>query len=211
VLFPPSEIAAEPSPSPAASALPYIGGTRASQLCRTLRESIAPAVLGLMKTDELIDASRNTYRRMAGERAAAAGDLGRVSLGKTVTGMARNLATVRGLIDDPRHFPRSDDGRLQQVRDRLRDVASHQEAALNMINGVLETDLLSQMMGGVPRAPRFGINRKFYHLVGVAIKEQQDSVGASEQKLAPLVVDISASCGAQPSPSPDPSGSPGGT
>ena len=43
---------APPSPLP----LPEIGRTHSKGLCTTVRDRVAPAVLGLMKTDELIGA-----------------------------------------------------------------------------------------------------------------------------------------------------------
>jgi hypothetical protein len=196
--------AQQPSPpaSPPPAALPYIGGTRSSAPgCRALRDAIAPAVLDLMRDDELIGASRSTYRKMA-HQSETGGDLGRVGLGRAVTLMARNLGELRTLLDDPKRFPRSDDPRLQEIRTRLRETADRQEAALNVINGVLETDLMAKMMG--KRGGRFGITPALYALVADGLKAHQSDVAASEEKLTPSLVELSHACGGAPSPSPSP-------
>ena len=193
---------APPSPVPAASDLPIIGRTRATTpFCVTVRDNVAPAVLGLMTVDELLGVSRGDYRRMAGDSDLAQ-NFGRIRLGKTVLAMARDLAVVRGLLNDQRRFPRTavtDDDRLAlRLRSQLQAVADRQEAALDMVNGVLETDLMSQMMSGIPRAPQYGGSRHFYHAVADALGEQQANVAKAEAELAPTVVAAASECGVMP-------------
>jgi hypothetical protein len=198
---PPSS-SVSPAPSPATT-LPYIGGTRTSSPgCRALRDAIGPAVLDLMRDDELIDDSRRTYRAMA-HQTERAGDLGRVGLGRAVTLMARNLGDLHAVLDDPKRFPRSDDPRLQEIRARLRDAADRQEAALNVINGILETDLMAKMMGA--RGRRFGITPAVYAVVADGLEQHQSDVAASERKLTPPLVELSRGCGGGEVPSPSPS------
>ncbi len=201
---------ADPTPSPSpttASALPVIGRTRATTpFCSMLRDNVAPAVVGLMTVDELLGVSRGQYRRMAGESNAAQ-NFSRIRLGNTVVGIAHDLSMVRGLVNDEKRFPHAaatDVDRLAlRLRAQLQAVADRQDAALNIVDGVLETDLLNQMMGGIPRAPGFGISRGFYHAVADALGEQQTKVAQAEAELAPTIVAAAAACGS-PGPVPSP-------
>ena len=202
--------AADPSPVPSpttASVLPEIGSTRATTpFCAMVRDNVAPAIVGLMTFDELLVASRGDYRRMAGESHAAQ-NFSRIRLGNSVIGMAHHLAIVRGFVDDEKRFPLAavtDNDRLaMRLHAQLQAVADRQDAALNTVNGVLETDLLHQMMGGIPHVPQFGISRHFYHAVADVLGAQQTKVAEAEAELAPTVIAVAAACGvARPAPSP---------
>ena len=197
-----------PAPSPATpSALPEIGRTRATTpFCAMLRDNVAPALARLMAVDDLLGASRRQYRRMAGESNAAQ-NFSRIRLGNAVIGMAHDLSIVRGLVNDEKRFPRAgvtDDDRLAlRLRSQLQTVAERQDAALNTVNGVLETDLLNQMTGGTPHAGRFGFSRGFYRAVADALGEQQTKVAQAEAELAPSIVAAAGICSfPRPSASP---------
>ena len=205
---------AEPSaPSPAAAVLPVIGRTRATTpLCAMVRDNVAPAVVGLMAVDDLLGAGRSDYRRMADESKTAQ-NLSRIRLGNAVSGMVHDLSIVRSLVNDEKRFSRAavtDDDRLAlRLRAQLQAVSDRQEAALNMVNGVLETDLLNQMLGGFANTPRFGTSRRFYHAVADALAEQQKKVAQAETELAPTIIAAAAVCGSpQPAPSPVTNASP---
>ena len=112
------------APAASASPIPYIGGTHASRLCAVVRDSVAPAVVGLMNADQLIVQSQDTYAAMAG----TPGDnerqtLRRIALGKTVTGLAHDLQVVQGVLMDDKRFPdppKTDEDRLAlKLRDHL--------------------------------------------------------------------------------------------
>jgi hypothetical protein len=187
--------------------LPVIGRTRSGGFCTTFRETIAPAVLGLMKTDELLAQSRAVYAAMPTHSPTDL-SLDRIALGKTVAGMAHDLAIVRGLTDDPKRFPKApsteEDRSALQLRAELRAVAERQERALDLVNGVLQTDLMQQMSGMFPHMPRYRITKAVYGSVAVALGEQQHAVGTAEAELTPAVVAASKLCALQPSPSPSP-------
>ncbi len=188
-----------PSPSPAATTLPYIGGTRAGRLCAVVRDSVAPAVVGLINADQYIVQSQSTYDAMAN----TPGDnerqtLHRIALGKIVVGLAHNLQVVQGVLMDSKRFPdppKSDDDRLAlKLREELRATAAQQTDALNMVNGVLETDLMRKMMGMFPHTPQPPINRAFYAKVALAIGEHRETIAKTETALSATVIEATNSC-----------------
>ncbi len=145
------------APAPAPTTLPEIGRTRARGLCTTVRDNIAPAVLGMMKSDELVGAGHRAFRKMADDqtaRSAEALDLDRIYLGKVATSMAHNLAVVDKLLDDEKRFPKTaatDDERIAQTLKRqIAAVADEQRKALNTFNGVLNADEQGRMQAEFP-------------------------------------------------------------
>jgi hypothetical protein len=147
---------AQSAPAPAASPLPVIGHTHAKGFCDTVRENVAPSVLGLMKTDELVGASHRVFAKMAQDQTASeptALQMDRVYLDQVVHAMANNMRVMDKLISDPNRFPKvahSDDERLEQLlQAQLRAAREQQNAALNQINGIMETNGLADSAGEV--------------------------------------------------------------
>jgi hypothetical protein len=150
--------------TPAASAddssaapLPVIGTTHSRSLCTLVRTVVAPAVLGLMKTDELIGAGHTVLTGMGhqvddpqakfkpeGDRRA---DMSRVRLGQLIHGMATNLTTVRKFLDtmSATSVGAPDQQLSQDLRAQLQSVAKRQSDALDLLNGLRETELEGQM------------------------------------------------------------------
>jgi hypothetical protein len=147
-----------PAPQPAASTLPIIGGTHARGLCTTVRDSVAPMVLGMMKSDELVGASHRALLKTAddsrtGSRAAV--DLDQVYLRHAADAMAHNLGVIDKLLADEKRFPKkppaTDDERIaQQLKAQLQAVAERQRAALNTIANALDTEDLGRMQNDFP-------------------------------------------------------------
>ena len=156
-----------------------------------------------MKSDELIAAGQSAYLALAGGQNIddPHHDLGRVRLGIVVTGIAHNMAVVEGLLADKKRFPETprsdDDRRAVQVRDQLEDVLKRQNDALNIINGVLETDLLRKMQGGTRGAPTIGTGRQFFRDVADAIGEQRTAIDRVETVVSPAIIAVAKSCGAE--------------
>ena len=198
-IVPPVVVCADQTPAP----LPVIGRTRANTLCKTVREVVAPAVRDLMNVDRLLAQSRTVYAEMA-DHSRLRQNLDRVSLGKIVVGMARDLSAVQTLVDDPKRFPKSatteEDRLALQLRQELRTVAERDSRALDIVNGVLETDLMAQMIGGLPRAPVYGGTGRFYSRVADAVAEHQTDIGHAEADLAAAVVAASTACGGDAAP-----------
>ena len=189
----------EPQTSPLP--LPEIGRTHSvSKLCATVRDSVAPAVAGLMKTDELIGETEETYRKMASQGAGPL-ELARIRLDRSVTSMAHNLAIVQGLLDDKQRFASTgraeDDALVKGLHDSLKNVADRQNNALNIVGGVLETDLLAGGLRDFSNTPElFTRDRRIYTIVADAVHESRVSIGKVEDDLTPMVVAVSAQCGA---------------
>ncbi|HZO92642.1 MAG TPA: hypothetical protein VFB22_02650 [Candidatus Baltobacteraceae bacterium] len=146
--------------SVAAAPLPTIGRTHAKGFCDMVRDNVAPSVLGLMKTDELVGAGHRGTAKMAHDQITGSPrmmQMDRVYLESVVAAMARNLKLLDKLISDPNRFPkvaRTDDDRLaQELQQQLRDARAQQNEALNHLNGVLETMSLSDAKSEVLNQP----------------------------------------------------------
>ncbi len=144
------------SPSP----LPEIGRTRSKGFCTTVRDNVAPTLLGLMKTDDIIGAGHQAFAKMAHDQVARSGpalEMDRLYLSKVAISIAHNLKVVDKLLADPARFPAkatTDDEQFAlEVKARLADVAKAQRSALDIINGTIETDKLGQMQTEFPTQP----------------------------------------------------------
>ncbi len=213
--------AATPVPAASMSPLPYIGGTHASRLCTTVRETVAPVVLGLLTSDRLIVAGRHRYDVMGGvmkshadvmtDRGFAPSDplddpqadveFGRIRLDRVVNAMAHDLVVVNGMLRDDKRFPNpprtGDDLLALQLRAQLQATADAQNEALNVINGVLETDRLYEMRGrALPQMAR----RNWYRHAADAIGEQQGVIARLETKVDASVAQAVSRCGGGSAP-----------
>ncbi|HYZ17623.1 MAG TPA: hypothetical protein VE591_14525, partial [Candidatus Acidoferrum sp.] len=142
------------------SPLPEIGRTRSKGFCSTVRDNVAPTLLGLMKTDEIIGAGHQAFAKMAHDQVARSGsalEMDRLYLSKVAISIAHNLTVVEKLLGDPARFPAkptTDDEQFAlEVKARLKDVANAQRTALNIIQGTIETDKLGQMQNDMGTLP----------------------------------------------------------
>lgn len=145
------------APAPAPATLPEIGRTHSKGLCTTVRDAVAPMVLGMMKTDELIGAGHRAFRKMADDqttRSADALDLDRIYLNKVASAMAHNLGVADKLLSDQKRFPKTaatDDERIAQtLKAQLMTVADEQRKTLNVVNGALDADEQGRMQTEFP-------------------------------------------------------------
>jgi hypothetical protein len=138
------------APAPVPTTLPEIGRTHSKGFCTTVRDNVAPSVLGLMKTDELIGASHRALLKMAHDKdSKEAIEIDRVYAGKVVVAMAHNLGVIKKLLGDVKRFPKtaaSDDDRFALLlKAQLQAAADRQNVALNHVNGILDTTAMSDM------------------------------------------------------------------
>lgn len=138
--------------APAPSALPEIGHTRAKGFCTTLRDNVAPSLLGLMKTDDLIGAGHRAVLKTAHDQTAASTEaiqMDNLYLEKIVAAMAHNLGIVRKMLADEKRFPKTpitdDDRYALLLKAQLAAAADRQNDALNHLNGILETEGMTAM------------------------------------------------------------------
>jgi hypothetical protein len=143
------------APVPGPTTLPEIGRTHSKGFCSTLRDNVAPSVLGLMKTDELIGASHRALLKMAHDNASKeALEIDRIYAGKVVAAMAHNLGVIKKMLADERRFPKtavSDDDKFALLlKAQLQAAADRQNVALNHVNGILEAKAMGQMRSDLP-------------------------------------------------------------
>jgi len=135
-----------PAPPAAPTSLPEIGRTHAKGFCTTVRDNVAPSVLGLMKTDDLIGASHRAVLKTAHDETSSSVEaiqMDHLYLEKVVLAMAHNLGVVKKMLSDDKRFPKtpvSDDDKLALLlKSQLQAAADRQNEALNHLNGILET------------------------------------------------------------------------
>lgn len=146
-----------PAPQAAATTLPEIGRTHSRGLCTTVRDSVAPIVLGLMKSDELVGAGRRAFLKMGNDQRTGsreAIDLDQVYARHAVDAMVHNLAVVDKLLADAKRFPKTaatdDEHIAQDLKAQIQAVAERQRAALNTIANALDAEDLGRMQNDLP-------------------------------------------------------------
>lgn len=147
----PQPATAAPSPSPSSTPLKEIGRVGSTIYCTLLSKQIAPALLGLMKTDENISAGHRAFAKMSEDalsRSTGHLMLDRSYLGQVVSAAAHNLELVQRMLN-PKYFPAEpttdEDKSALELKTLLQAVANQQNTALNILSGTLETDLMGQM------------------------------------------------------------------
>ena len=133
------------APTPAPSVAP------SHQACTTLRENVRTALAGLMKDDQIIEAGRKAYQKMAADRTANTRDVAidRLYVENAVTAMVHNLALVDEQLADPLRFPAdtatSDARSTLAMKEQLTAIAAQQKKALDLLSGALETSNFNTM------------------------------------------------------------------
>jgi hypothetical protein len=149
--IPPLVTPLAPTPSPAPE-LREIGHVRTTALCAMLRDGVAPAVAGLTKNDELINAGHRAFSKMArdvSDNSSAGTTLDKMYLGQLETRLRRNLKTLNALLADRGRFPDDPSSGVAadavSIKSEVKSVADSQREALGLLSGVLETEALGQM------------------------------------------------------------------
>jgi hypothetical protein len=146
-------IAQEPIgvPSPQPSPLKQIIDLKARPLCTTLGHNVQIALVGLMKNDDVIEAGRRTFIKMAWDQAqgSSALDMDLLNIKNEVSALVGNLYQIDQILDDPARFPlnptTADERAADRMKAALQAVEAEQKAQLNVLDGTLETDELSGM------------------------------------------------------------------
>lgn len=143
-------VSASPSPLPTLPPLIYHAVSR--PLCTTLQDRIRPA-LGMMIQNQATIAKSVPYFQEYINRAQEGSDAGRdiavLHLETLVTPLVNNTLAVQKLLEDPSAFPpvarNADDVTLLKIKTEMLKVIAAQEASLDIINGFVTTQQLSQM------------------------------------------------------------------
>ena len=144
------------SPAPQPSPLKQIIEVKARALCTTMGKNVQVALVGLMKNDEDIEAGRKAFEKLAWDQAQGSNAIAmdRLNIKNVVNAMVHNLVAIDQVLDDPSRFPANpgsaDERSADQVKAALQAVEDQQKVQLNILNGTVETDELSEMRHGYP-------------------------------------------------------------
>jgi hypothetical protein len=141
---------ATPAPTPPPLPLIYHSVTR--PLCSSLADRIRPA-LGMMIDNDATIAKSVSYFEEYVKRATEGSDAGRdiavLHLETLVTPLVNNTLAIQKMLEDPSVFPpvprTADDATLTAIKEQMLKTLATQEAALDIINGFVTTQQLSQM------------------------------------------------------------------
>lgn len=116
----------------------------ASVLCQTLHSAAQPTLTGLMQNDNLLEAANSALRR--------SNDDNHLFLRNVAVRMARNLDTIAQTLGNG--FPPDANSPTyaseELMKTRLQAVASAQNDALNLIDGYVQTEELTQARDEFP-------------------------------------------------------------
>ncbi|HEX3465519.1 MAG TPA: hypothetical protein VHS78_15830 [Candidatus Elarobacter sp.] len=121
-----------------------------------MRDNVAPSVLGLMKTDDLIAAGhRGVLKAADDQRGSSPGalDLDYAYLRAVAARMAHNLDVMKKLLADEKRFPKApvteDDKFALLLKAQLQAAIDRQTVALNHVSGIVETVAIGTSMKDV--------------------------------------------------------------
>jgi hypothetical protein len=129
-------------------------------LCSALKGTIAPAIGMMMQNDQTIAKSPPLFQdyvkaafenqgSAADEGASPAQNLAVLRLENLVTPLVNNILAIQKQLEDPSVFakvPRTDDDeQLAKLKAQMLEALASQQAALDIINGFVDTQQLSAM------------------------------------------------------------------
>jgi hypothetical protein len=149
----------QPTPNPAlGTPPPTIIRVYSRPLCSALHSTIAPAVGMMLQNDQTIAKSPplfNDYIRAAFDNPTQSGDanpamdLAVMRLENLVTPLADNVLAIQKQLEDKSVFPdvaaTEDQKRLAQLKAQMLQALAAQQAALDIINGFVDTQQLGEM------------------------------------------------------------------
>ncbi|HEY1975853.1 MAG TPA: hypothetical protein VGG89_04890 [Candidatus Baltobacteraceae bacterium] len=110
-----------PAPAPSSSPLKTIIDIKARTLCATLTEHVQPAIVGLMKNDNLIGYSVSVLNKTASDTSSHGRiDMDMLQLKNVALSLNRNIKTIDDILDDPSHFPLNPKTPDEQSEDKIK-------------------------------------------------------------------------------------------
>ncbi len=141
--------AASPAPAPP-TALKVIGSVRSTPFCTALRETIGPAIAGILSNDTLIASSPPAFTTLyrddilTGSEARAHLDENRLE--SLITPIVANVKRIDSLLAS-----KPNDPKLLSMREKLQAVVVQQKESLNVIGGFIATEQLGEIQrAGTP-------------------------------------------------------------
>ena len=147
-------VAAPSAPAPPAAPLTplkVIGSVRSTPFCTALRETIGPAIAGVLSNDDLIASSKPAFATLyhddvlARSEARAHLDMNRIE--SLITPIVANVKRVDALLN-----AKPNDPKLLAMREKLQAVVAQQKESLNIISGFVATQQLGEIQGAGPPA-----------------------------------------------------------
>lgn len=124
--------------------LKVIGNVRSTPFCTALRQTIGPAIAGVLSNDDLIAASKpafaTLYRDDILARSEARTHFDIYRLEKLIGPIAANLKHIDALLS-----AKPNDPKLQAMRDKLLAVEKQQKDSLNVVSGFVATEQLGEI------------------------------------------------------------------
>lgn len=138
-------VAASPAPlPPSLTPLKVIGNVRSTPFCTALRQTIGPAIAGVLSNDELIATSKPAFTTLYQDDILARSDarthFDMYRLEKLIGPIAANLKRIDALLS-----AKPDDSKLQAMRDKLLAVVKQQKDSLNVVSGFVSTAQLGEI------------------------------------------------------------------
>jgi hypothetical protein len=146
---------ASPHPSPAATQPPEIYHVITRPLCTALRKRIGPSIGMILQNDRTISKGPQLfkdYNFAYGNKEEGARNIALLRMENLVGPLANNIIAIKKQLDDPELFPavpqNDDQVKALKMKDQLLKAVATQEAALDVINGFVQT----QQMGDLQHA-----------------------------------------------------------
>jgi len=143
---------ASPAPVPTRTAPPEIYHTVVHPVCSALSTKIRPAIGMLLENDQLIGKSPAMFKEygMAQfNQSDAQKNMTILHMEDLVTPLADNVLAIQKMLEDPSVFPPAardqEDQRTLNLKNQLLESLADQQAALDIINGFVETQQLADM------------------------------------------------------------------
>jgi hypothetical protein len=137
-------------PQPSASPLKQIIEVRSRAVCQTLTERVEPAIVGLMKNNQIVEEGRRGLKKTAADATSHASQtIDFLALSNIALALNRNLATIDTILGNPAAFspqPKTDDERTAaDIKAKLLDLVQRQKLVVNALYGIVETRNMAEM------------------------------------------------------------------
>ena len=144
-----------PAPSHLGTPPPEITHVYSRPMCTALRKRVGPSIGMMLQNDRTIAKSPqlfSDYNRAYGNKEDGARNIALLRMENLVGPLANNIIAIKKQLEDPELFPpaaqNGDQATALKMKDQLLRALATQEAALDVINGFVQT----QQMGDLQHA-----------------------------------------------------------
>lgn len=144
-----------PAPAHLGTPPPEITHVYSRPMCTALRKRVGPSIGMMLQNDRTIAKSPqlfSDYNRAYGNKEDGARNIALLRMENLVGPLANNILAIKKQLEDPELFPpaaqNTDQAAANKMKDQLLRALAMQEAALDVINGFVQT----QQMGDLQHA-----------------------------------------------------------